>query len=386
MKAPDFTLTAGPTMASPRTLNALGSQIVYHLDPSFLETFARTTEKAKAFFHTQNDMLLLQGEGILALEGAARSMVTPGMHVLNLVQGIYGKGMGSWLTSYGAVLHEIEVEYNDAVDPKAVDAYLDEHPEIELVTIVHSETPSGTISDCSQLGPIAHKHGALTLVDALSSIGGVPFEPDDWQLDVCVSGGQKCLGGPVGATMVSVSAGAWERILANPDAPRYSYISLIDWKVAWLENGTFPFTPSVTDIVGLEAALDEMLEEGVENSIARHARSAAVTRAGVRAMGLELWPTSEAIAGNPITAIRMPAGIVHSELTAHVRERYGVMLSTGGGAGNLVHIAHMGPTATGLYPIVGLTALGQGLIDLGADIDLGAGITAAMAELASHSV
>jgi pyridoxamine--pyruvate transaminase len=381
MKAPDFTLTAGPTPASPRTLNALGSQIIYHLDPSFIETFTSTTEKAKAFFHTKNDMLLLQGEGILALEGAARSLTTPGMHVLNLVQGIYGKGMGAWLTSYGAVLHEIEVPYNDAVDPAAVDAYLTEHPEIELVTIVHSETPSGTISDCSKLGPIAHRHGALTLVDALSSIGGVPFEPDDWQLDVCVSGGQKCLGGPVGATMVSVSPAAWERILANPESPRYSYVSLIDWKVAWLENGEFPFTPSVTDVVGLEAALDDLLEEGVENSIARHAHAAAVTRAGVRAMGLELWPVSEAISGNPITAVKVPDGIVHSDLSTHIRSRYSVMLSTGLTAGNLIHIAHMGPTATGLYPIVGLTALGRGLIDLGAKVDLGAGVEAAMSVL-----
>ncbi|MCS5497063.1 alanine--glyoxylate aminotransferase family protein [Cnuibacter physcomitrellae] len=380
MRAPDFTLAAGPTMASARTLDALGSQIVYHLDPVFLETFRRTTEKAAAFFRTTHDMLLLQGEGILALEGAGRSLVTPGMHVLNLVQGVYGKGMGSWLTAWGAVLHEIEVGYDDAVDPDAVDAYLTEHPEIELVTVVHSETPSGTISDCSRIGPIAHRHGALTLVDALSSIGGVPFEADEWQLDVCVSGGQKCLGGPVGATMVSVSPAAWERMLANPHAPRYSYVSLIDWKVGWLENGTFPFTPSVTDVVGLEAALDQMLAEGVDASIARHARAAAVTRAGVRAMGLELWPRSEAISGNPITAVRVPEGIVHTELSAHIRERYGVMLSTGQGAGNIIHIGHMGPTATGLYPIIGLTALGSGLRDLGVEVDLGAGIDAAMAE------
>jgi pyridoxamine--pyruvate transaminase len=383
MKAPDFTLSAGPTMASPRTLNALGSQIVYHLDPTFLDTFRRTTEKAAAFFSTTNDMLLLQGEGILALEGAARSLTRPGMHVLNLVQGIYGKGMGQWLESYGAVLHEIEVPYDDAVDPDAVEAYLNEHPGIELVTIVHSETPSGTISDCSRIGPIAHKHGALTLVDALSSVGGVEFEPDTWQLDVCVSGGQKCLGGPVGATMVSVSPAAWERMLGNEHAPRYSYISLIDWKLAWLDNGTFPFTPSITDIVGLEAALDDILEEGVEASIARHARAAAVTRAGVRAMGLALWPKSDAISGNPITAVRVPEGIVHTDLSAHIRERYGVMLSTGQSAGNLIHIGHMGPTATGMYPIVGLAALGGGLRDLGAEIDLGAGIDAAMRLLGS---
>ncbi|WP_382310047.1 pyridoxal-phosphate-dependent aminotransferase family protein [Herbiconiux sp. UC225_62] len=379
MKAPDFTLTAGPTPASARTLDALGSQLVYHLDPTFLETFRRTAEKAAAFFRTENDMLLLQGEGILGLEGAARSLTRPGMHVLNLVQGIYGKGMGQWLTSYGCVVHEIEVGYDDAVDPDDVDTYLGAHPEIELVTVVHSETPSGTLSDCSRIGPIARRHGALTLVDALSSIGGVEFEADLWQLDVCISGGQKCLGGPVGITMCSVSPAAWERILGNEHAPRYSYLSLIDWKTSWLENGTFPFTPSVTDVVGLEAALDALLEEGIENAIARHAHAAAVTRAGVRAMGLELWPVSDAIAGNPITAVRVPDGVVHSELSAHIRERYGVMLSTGLTAGNIIHIAHMGPTATGLYPIIGLTALGSGLRDLGVDVDLGAGVEAAMA-------
>jgi len=378
MKGPDFNLTVGPTMASPATLNALGSQIMYHLDPAFLATFRRTSEKAASFFHTRNDMILLQGEGVVGLEGAARSLTRPGMHVLNLVQGIYGKGMGEWLTSYGAVLHEIEVAYNDAVDPDAVEAYLSAHPEIELVTVVHSETPSGTISDISRIGPIVRAHGVLTLVDALSSIGGVEFEPDTWQLDVCVSGGQKCLGGPVGVTMVSVSPQAWERMLANEHAPRFAYVSLIDWKIAWLENGTFPFTPNVTDVVGLEAALDALLAEGVENSIARHARAAAITRAGVRAMGLALWPVSDAISGNPITAVRVPDGIIHSELQAHIRERYGVMLSTGGAAGNLIHLAHMGPTATSLYPIVGLTSLGSGLRDLGATVDLGAGIEAAM--------
>lgn len=384
MRNPDFSLAAGPTMASPRTLAALGSQLTYHYDPVFLDTFRRTTEKAAAFFQTSNDMLLLQGEGILGLEGAARSLTAPGMHVLNLVQGVYGKGMGYWLTSFGAVLHEIEVPYNEAVDPTAVDDYLAAHPEIKLVTIVHSETPSGTITDISRIGPIARKHGAITLVDALSSIGGVPFLPDDWQLDVCISGGQKCLGGPVGVTMASVSAGAWERMLGNEHAPRDSYLSLIDWKLKWLEKGVFPFTPSVTDITGLEAALDQILEEGIAEAIARHAACAEVTRAGILAMGLELWPASIEISGNPITAIRVPDGIRHESLSAHIREHYGVMLSTGQSAGNLIHIAHMGPTATGMYPFVGLAALGQGLLDLGASVDVGAGITAALAVLSTQ--
>lgn len=382
---PDFSLAAGPVMASARTLTALGSQMLYHYDPEFLEVFRRTTQKAQQFFGTSNDMLLLQGEGILGLEGAARSLITEGTPVLNLVQGAYGKGMGYWVTAFGGVLHEIEVGWNEAVDPAAVDAYLTAHPEIEVVTIVHSETPSGTITDCAAIGPIVKKHGAISLVDALSSIGGVAFEPDAWQLDICISGGQKCLGGPVGVTMASVSADAWERILANPDAPRDSYLSLIDWKVKWLEKGAFPFTPSVNDIVGLESALDQMLEEGVAASIARHAAAARVARAGVIGLGLELWPASEEISGNPVTAIRLPDGIVHSELSAHIRQRYGVTLSTGQSTGNLIHIAHMGPTARGMYPVIGVTALGQGLLDLGVSVDLGAGVAAAMRELAAVS-
>lgn len=137
--------------------------------------------------------------------------------------------------------------------------------------------------------------------------------------------------------------------------------------------------------MGLEAALDAILEEGVENSIARHAKAAAITRAGIQAMGLELWPKSEANSGNPITAVRVPEGVTHSELSAHIREKYGVMLSTGLSAGNLIHIAHMGPTTSGLYPIIGLAALGGGLIDLGVQIDLGAGIEAAMRVLAGQN-
>src|SRR5690625_245294 len=166
-----FTLAAGPTLSTPRTLAALGKPMMYHYDPEFLETFRRTEEKATKVFKTENDILLMQGEAIAALEGAARSLTTPGMKALNLVQGIFGKGMGYWLESFGAEVFEIEVPYNEAVDPAAVEDFLKEHGDIGLVTLVHSETPSGTITDAELIGPIAKKYGALTLVDAVSSIG-----------------------------------------------------------------------------------------------------------------------------------------------------------------------------------------------------------------------
>ena len=318
------------------------------------------------------------------LRALAREYVRPGMHVLNLVQGVFGKGMGYWLTDFGAVLHELEVPYDRAVDPDEVAAYLDAHPDIELVTVVASETPSGTVTDMGRLGPICSERGVLTLVDTVSGVGGMAFETDAWGLDVCVAGAQKCLGGPPGIAMVSVSARAWEAIAANPGAPRASYLSLLDWKEKWLEGGAFPYTPSVSDMHGLDACLDQLLEEGVDASIERHRLSSEVARAGVRGLGLEPWAADD-IAAYCVTSVRMPEAVDHVAVRTHVRDRYGVMLSSGQGAGNLVRIAHMGPTASGMHPVVGVTALGRALLDLGQSVDLGAGVAAAMAVLSEQN-
>jgi pyridoxamine--pyruvate transaminase len=381
----DFTLSAGPTVATARTLAALGSPITYHYDPDFLALFRRTEKKVAELFRTTNDVVLMQGEAIVGLEAAARSLVRPGMHVLNLVQGVFGKGMGFWLTDFGAVLHEVEVPYDQAVDPDAVERYLDAHPEIELVTLVASETPSGTVTDIRRIGPICRSRGVLTLVDTVSGVGGMEFLTDDWGLDVCVAGAQKCLGGPPGVAMVTVSPAAWESILGNERAPRASYLSLIDWKQKWLEGDTFPYTPSVSDMHGLQSCVDQMLEEGVDAAIARHFASAEVTRAGVRGMGLQLWPVSDDIAASCVTSIRLPDGVDHVQVRTHVRERYGVMLSSGQGAGNLIRIAHMGPTARGLHPVVGLAALGRSLVDLGQSVRVGDGVEAALAVLSEQN-
>ena len=381
MRDPDFTLSAGPVTATPRVLAALGSPIVYHYDPAFIERFRATERKLAQVFLTENDVLLMQGEAVLGLEAAARGLVQPGTKVLNLVQGVFGKGMGYWLKDFGAELHELEVAYNDAVDPADVERYLDDNPGIELVTVVHSETPSGTVCDVSAIGPIAHARGALTLVDCVSSLGGIAFETDAWQLDVCVAGAQKCLGGPPGMSLMTVSAAAWERISTNPAAPRASFLSMLDWKEQWIDGNKFPFTPSVSELYGVEASVDELLAEGLEASIERHERAAAACRAGARAMGLELWPRSDEIAAACVTAIAVPEGLTDVQVRAHCRERYGVMISGGQGAGNLVRVGHMGTSARGLHPVVGLAALGRTLADLGAHVEIGAGVEAALAEV-----
>jgi pyridoxamine--pyruvate transaminase len=383
VREPDFTLSAGPSPASARTLAALGSPITDDHDPVFLDAFRRTEALVGQVFGTGNEIILLQGEAILGLEAAARALVRPGMPVLNLVSGVFGKGMGYWLKAFGARLHELETAYDDAVDPAAVAAYLDEHPEIELLSVVHCETPSGTFNDCAAIGPIARSRGVLTLVDCVASLGGMPFDTDAWQLDVCVAGPQKCLAGPSGMSLVAVSAPAWAAIEANPAAPRASFLSLLDWRESWHGRGQFPYTPSVSEVHGVAAACDQLLAEGLSASVARHATAARACRAGVAAMGLRIWPAREEVAAASVTAIAMPGGLDHQAVRDHARARYGVMLADGQGAGNLVRIGHMGPTASGLNPVIGLMALGRALADLGVPVRTGDGVEAALGVLAA---
>ena len=378
MREPDFTLSAGPTMAPQRVLAAQGAQITYHYDPAFLEAFRRTERKVAEIYRTRNDILLMQGEAVLGLEAAARSLVRPGTAVLNLVSGVFGKGMGYWLEAFGAELHELEVPYNESVDAADVEHYLKQHPEIELVTVVHCETPSGTLNPVAEIGTLARAHGALTLVDCVSSFGGIPIWPDDWHLDVCVAGPQKCLGGPPGMSLMSVGEEAWSVIRANPAAPRASYLSMLDWKEQWIDGEKFPFTPSVVDLHGVEAACDEVLAHGLEESFAAHERAGAACRAGVRGMGIELWPASGSTSAPCVTAIAVPDGLTDVQVRNHCRDRYGVMISAGQGAGNLVRIGHMGPTARSLYPVVGLAAVGRTLRDLGVPASVGEGLEAAL--------
>lgn len=384
MRPADLTLSAGPNDVSSEVLAALGSPILYHYDPAFLQRFRDAEERiARIFRTTSHEIILMQGEAVLGLEAAARAVVSPGMACLNLVSGVFGKGFGYWLSAIGAELHEIEVGYDDAIDPAAVAAYLDAHPEIRMVSVVHSETPSGTLNPVRDLGPIARAHDAVTIVDVVSSLGGIELEAEAWGLDLLVAGPQKCLGGPPGMSLMAVSDAAWAAIDRNPAAPRGSFLSMLDWREQWHGNGRFPFTPSVSDLHGVLAAADMLLEEGLDAVQARHARVAGAAWAGVEAMGLRPWPVRHEIAAACVTAIRVPEGLTDSAVRDHARARYGVQLSAGQGAGNIIRLGHMGATARPMLMVAGLAAIGRTLADLGARVDIGAGIEAAMASLSA---
>lgn len=382
MRAPDFTLTAGPTMASPRVLSAMGSPIIFDYDPVFLERFRETERLLAEVYRTRNEVVLMQGEAVLGLEAAARGLVRPGTRCLNLVSGVYAAWFGDWLREYGAEVDEVRAPYDEAVDVGAVGEALAERGPFEVVSVVHSETPSGVENPLAEIGQLAHAHGALMLADVVSSLGGTELLVDEWHADVAVAGPQKCLAGPPGMSLVAVSPRAWEAMESNPSAPRGSFLSLLDWKHRWIDGGreAFPYTPSVSDVNGVNAALREVLDDGLDATIADHSRAARACRAGIRALGLELWPRSESYAANCVTAVRIPAEVSVTTVLSHVRERYGVMLSGGYGElkEKLIRLGHMGPASRSLYPLVAVSALGRGLVDLGVTLDIGSGAQAVM--------
>jgi pyridoxamine---pyruvate transaminase len=378
---PVFSQTSGPAGATPDTLAALGRPVLHQSDPAFLELYADTVELLREAFGTPQAPVILHGEAVLGLEAAAASLIRRDDVVLNLVSGVYGKGYGYWARRYAKEVVEVEVPYDSAVPADSVRKALEQRPDVSVVSVVHCETPSGTMNDLDAIGPVVAEHGALLIVDAVSSFGGVACDFAAWDADLVVVGPQKCLGGPAGLSLLHVSDAAWEHMQANPDAPRASVLSILDWKDAYLVDRPFPFTPSVSDVYGLHACLGQYLAEGPAAVQRRHASAARSVRAGAEALGLALWAADRSICSDTITAVKVPPPLDEPEIRARARAESGVMLSGGQGdlAGRVLLIGHMGPAAYPLSPVIALTALGRALRGLGVTADVGAAVEAALA-------
>ncbi len=382
---PRLNLAAGPVDVMPRTLREMARPVLYHYDPAFLEFFARTTDLLKRVYRTEHDVVIMQGEAILGLEAAAASLISPGDKVLNLVSGVFGKWFQDFIEKYGGETIELAVPYDEAIDPEHVRRMLSSTPGIKFLSVVHSETPSGTHNPVREIGRIAHEFGVLTMVDTVSGLGGELLSPEEWGMDVAVAGPQKCLGGTPGLSLLAVSPAAWEAMEARRPGPlRGSFLSILDWKSAWLENGRFPYTPSVTEVYALESVLAQALETGMERFAERHQAVARACRAGVRALGMELWPARDEIAAACVTAVKTPPGLDEAKLRQVMRHRYGVAISPAYGElmGKLFRLGHMGPAQAHPTTLAAqLAVLERALNDIGHPVPFGAGVGAAMAEL-----
>lgn len=200
--------------------------------------------------------------------------------MLNLAFGVYGKGFGYWAKRYSPKLLEIEVPYNKAIDPLSVRNMFTAHPEISIMSVCHHDTTSGAIKDIDGIGAIIAAHGAYFIVDAVSSFGGMKTHPEDYQADIYITGARKCLGAPLALTLAGVSDRAWSKIKTNPAAPRASMLSILNWENAWSRAESFPLTPSVAEVNGLDVALDLYLGEDPEERLGTPCADGPRRRAG----------------------------------------------------------------------------------------------------------
>ncbi|MEG6617114.1 alanine--glyoxylate aminotransferase family protein [Peptococcaceae bacterium 1198_IL3148] len=371
MKDKLFLMIPGPTPVPPPVVAAMSKPIIGHRSAEFADLIGRTTEKLKKVFQTQNDVFVLASSGTGGLEAAVANTVNPGDKILTLNTGKFGERFGELGNKYGAQVDEIKFTWGYDVDLKVVEEKLNADPDIKAVFATHNETSTAVVNNIQGLGEIVAKHQAILVVDAVSSMGGMDIKTDAWQVDIMVTGSQKALMLPPGLAFISVSEKAWQVIEQN-QAPKY-YFDLLKARKSLAKNNT-PFTSAVSLYYGLEAALDMILEEGLENVFARHRLLAKATRAAVMGLGLELLPALE-YASDTVTAVQCPMTVDVNKLRKVLLEKYRVMIAGGQGElkGKIFRIAHMG-YATKADVLLTIGALEMALNECGYKAELGAGV------------
>ncbi|MEU1127506.1 aminotransferase class V-fold PLP-dependent enzyme [Streptomyces sp. NPDC005899] len=346
------------------------------LPPLSAARFAEIERRVAGLLATEQDVVIMQGEALLPLEGCIRGGAGPGSTALNVVTGPYGQTFGGWLRDCGAEVVDLEVSFRSAVTAEQVGRALAEHPEIDFVSLVHAEAATGNTNPVAEIGEVVRDHGALFMLDAVASVGAEPLLPDAWGVDLCVIGAQKAMGGPAGVSAVSVSGRAWERMAANPKAPRRSYLSLLDWKARWIDGGrrALPHAPAQLEMLALEACLERIEATGPDVVMARHASAAAAVRAGAVALGGGLEPyVHDAQNAAPVaTTLRVPEGTDATSLVAAaLAADPGLPLIAGGGAlaKEMIRVNHYGPDATPGAVRASLDALGAALAGTGRTVD-----------------
>ena len=334
--------TPGPTPIPEDIYDAMSDPMINHRGPEFFDLITECTEKLKQVFMTENDVFILTSSGTGALEASIVNTLSPGDKVLAASAGSFGDRYADALEAYGAVVQRLTFEWGEPVDPEALRQGLQADPAIKAVIITHNETSTGVTHDLQSIaGVVKGEFGKLLLVDAVSSLGCVPLPVDGWNCDVVSTGSQKGFMIPPGLAFISFSKGAWE---AQQDAtmPRF-YFDLEEAK-KYLDRGQTPWTPNLSAMYGLRAALQNIFAEGLESVFDRHASIGQFTREGVKALGLELLCADEARASNTVTAVKMPSHIDGEQLMEVMRTEENVVLAGGQGklTGHIFRIGHLG--------------------------------------------
>ncbi len=332
----------GPTPVPDVILEILARHPIGHRSSEFSAVVADVTKGLQSLAETKADALILTGSGTMAMEAAISNTISPGDKVLCLVAGVFGERLVRIAQAFGAQIEKLEAQPGTAIDLAELEKRLaaDKEKSIKVVTVTHNETSTGVINDLKQIAQLVRKHGALSLVDAVTSFGAIRIPMDEWLIDVLVTGSQKALMLPPGLAMIFFAERAWVA-QSKSKSPKF-YLDLARYKKSSSENTT-PFTPNVSFACALQKSLELIKEEGMESVQARHIKLKTTLRAGLRAMGLNLFVNDDC-ASPTITAILPPDKLTVADIRKGLKENYNIIVADGqeGSQGKIFRIGHMG--------------------------------------------
>ncbi|WP_018649302.1 MULTISPECIES: alanine--glyoxylate aminotransferase family protein [unclassified Thioalkalivibrio] len=360
----------GPSDVNPRVLSAMSRPIIGHLDPVFVGMMEEMKGLLQYAFQTENALTLpVSAPGSAGMETCFANLVEPGDKVIVCINGVFGTRMKENVERCGGTAVVVEDDWGAPVSPGKVEDALKGNPDAKILAFVHAETSTGACSDVETLCRMAREHGCLTIVDAVTSLGGSPLKVDDWGVDAIYSGSQKCLSCTPGLSPVSFSQRAVERIQARSHKVQSWFLDLNLVMGYWGGGGkrAYHHTAPINALYALHESLVILAEEGLENSWTRHARHHAALRAGLEAMGLTFL-VDEAHRLPQLNAVHIPEGVDEAAVRAELLERYNLEIGAGLGpyAGKVWRIGLMGHGANERNVSLCLSALEAVLADMGA--------------------
>lgn len=379
-------LGSGPSNPEPRVLRALGMPLIGQFDPAFTEIMDEVSELTRRVFRTENNRAFpVSGSSRSGLEAAIASLVEPGDRVVVGNFGRFGDLFCEIARRYGAEVEDVRVPWGQIVEPDAILRQLRARP-TKLVAIVHADTSTGIAQPLAEIGAACREHDALLVVDAVLSLGGTQVESDAWNVDVAISGLQKCLGGPSGMAPLTYNARAEAAMQARADAPATNYLDLLQLQAYWGPDRLNHHTAPTSMVYALREALRIIDEEGLEARWERHRRVNGALEAGLEAMGLVLFGDRQHKAPM-ITLVTVPEGIDEAGVRQQLLEEHGIEIMAAFGElnGKVWRIGLMGYNARYENAIRVLAALEQVLAARGFRLPVGAGVEAARGAAAAHA-
>lgn len=342
MSRPEILMTPGPTPVPPAVLAAQAEPLVYHRGPGYGALLGEVVDGIRWMLDTRADVVVYTASGTGGMEAAVANVVSPGDKVLVVSVGYFGERFRTICERFGCEVEFLGYGWGKTAKASDVAAALDRDPEIKTVFIQHSETSTGVVNDVEPICREVKSRGRLFVLDAISSAGAIDIRMDEWGIDVCIGGSQKALGASPGVAFIAVSDQAWAAYETST-APRFYW----DWgsykEAVERPDPESPFTPAISVLAGLAAAFRMAKQEGREQIFERHIKLGKAVKAGVQALGLDLFGEDPARA-HVVTAVRVPETLTDQQIVGLLRSKHGIVIGPGQGPnkGKVFRLGHLG--------------------------------------------